>query len=399
MLDYEFKRAGRHEYKFALIVLDCDNFKHVNDTYGHIFGDKYLQAVADILEDKKRDGDIVARYGGDEFTVILPECDLNGAVTTSERLIQGIRDFELETDTGTKVKLTASIGVAIYPDHATNKKELFFIADGMMYKAKEEGKNLVKVPTDEDIVKIVKEEKHKSSMLVNAIANEQIIPYFQPIKPADDSDLMIHELLMRIKVGDKIVSASEFIETAEGMNLINKMDLMVIQKAFEKIQESNYNGILFINLSPKSLVMGDFINSVNMLVKEYNLDKEKIVFEITERETVKNFSLLEKFVLNLKSEGYKFAIDDFGSGFSSFHYIKKFPIDYLKIDGDFIVNINKDKKDKAFVRSMVTLAHEMGVKTVAEFVEDQEIVDELKTLDLDFYQGYFIGKPSQDFVL
>jgi len=399
MLDYEIKRAKRHEYKFALAVLDCDNFKHVNDTYGHMFGDKYLQSIADILEREKRDEDIIARYGGDEFTIILPECDLNGAVTTSRRIMDAIRNFELETDSGTKVKLTASIGLSVYPDHAMNKKELFFIADGMMYKAKEEGKDLVKVPSSDDIVNIVKEEKNKSSMLVNALANEQIVPYFQPIQPANDTDLVIHELLMRIKVGDKIFSAFEFIETAEGMNLINKMDLMVIQKAFEKIKESNYKGILFINLSPKSLIVGDFINTINALVKEYEIDKDKIVFEITERETVKNFSLLEKFVLNLKSEGYKFAIDDFGSGFSSFHYIKKFPIDYLKIDGDFIININKDKKDKAFVRSMVTLAHELGVKTVAEFVEDQDILDELETLGIDFYQGYYIGKPSQDFVL
>lgn len=399
MLDYEIKRARRHEYSFALMVLDCDNFKHINDTYGHVFGDKYLQSIADILEAQKRDGDIVARYGGDEFTIILPECDLNGAVTTANRIVNVIRDFELTTDAGTKVNTTMSIGISIYPTHAMTKKELFFIADGMMYKAKEEGKNSVKIPTDEDVINIVKEEKNKSSMLVNAIAKEQIIPYFQPIAPSNDVGLVIHELLMRINVDGKIVSAYEFIETAEGMNLINKMDLMVIKKAFEKIKESNYKGILFINLSPKSLVVGDFINSVNALVDKYQIDKSNIVFEITERETVKNFTLLEKFVLNLKSDGYKFAIDDFGSGFSSFHYIKKFPIDYLKIDGEFIININKDKKDRAFVRSIVTLAQELGVKTVAEFVEDQDIVDELETLDIDFYQGYFIGKPSEDFVV
>ena len=143
-----------------------------------------------------------------KFTIILPECDLNGAVATSQRILEAIRNFELETDTGTKVKLTSSIGLSIYPDHAMNKKELFFIADGMMYKAKEEGKNSVKIPTDKDIVNIVKEEKHKSSMLVNAIAKKQIVPYFQPIKPANDSDLIIHELLMRIEVDGKVVFCS-----------------------------------------------------------------------------------------------------------------------------------------------------------------------------------------------
>ena len=176
------------------------------------------------------------------------------------------------------------------------------------------------------------------------------------------------------------------------------MDLMVIEKAFKKIQETQYEGILFINLSPKSLIMGDFINKINGFVYKYGIQKDKIVFEITERETVKNFSLLEKFVYTLKLEGYKFAIDDFGSGFSSFHYIKKFPIDYVKIDGDFIVNINKDEKDRAFVNSIVTLAKELKIQTVAEFVENEEIVQVLNALEIDYYQGFHIGKPAQKFI-
>jgi len=134
------------------------------------------------------------------------------------------------------------------------------------------------------------------------------------------------------------------------------------------------------------------------LVEEFNINKEKIVFEITERETVKNFSLLEKFVQNLKAEGFKFAIDDFGSGFSSFHYIKKFPIDYLKVDGDFIININNDYKDKAFVHSIVTLAQELNIQTIAEFVESEEIVEILDGMGVDYYQGYHIGKPNQEFM-
>ena len=176
------------------------------------------------------------------------------------------------------------------------------------------------------------------------------------------------------------------------------MDLMVIEKAFIKIKESNYEGILFINLSPKSLIMGDFINKINNFVDKYGIIKEKIVFEITERETVKNFTLLEKFVHTLKAEGYKFAIDDFGSGFSSFHYIKKFPIDYLKIDGDFIVNIDKDVKDRAFVNSIVTLAKELNIKIIAEFVESQQIVEILDVLEIDYYQGFHIGRPADKFI-
>ncbi|UTJ05504.1 putative bifunctional diguanylate cyclase/phosphodiesterase [Arcobacter roscoffensis] len=399
MMSYEIKRAKRHNYSFALMIIDCDNFKHINDNHGHSFGDKFLQTIADILETHKRDEDIVARYGGDEFTIILPECDENGAQTVANRISKEIDNTKLETPDGTKIGLTISTGICVYPTHTMSQKEMFIIADHMMYQAKEEGKNLVKLPTQEDITYVLKQNQEKSLLLLNAIENNQIYPYFQPIKPSpsNENDVIIHELLMRIKHEDKIISAYEFIEIAEARGLINKMDLIVIEKAFEQIKKTNYKGLLFINLSPKSLIVGDFINKINDLVKEYEIQKDHIVFEITERETVKNFSLLERFVQNLKAEGYKFAIDDFGSGFSSFHYIKKFPIDYLKIDGDFIININKDEKDKAFVNSISTLAQELNVKTIAEFVENQEIVETLDTLNIDYCQGYHMGRPALEF--
>lgn len=398
MMEYEIKRAKRHEYSFALMIIDCDNFKPINDRYGHAFGDQFLQAFAKLLADTKRDEDIISRYGGDEFTIILPECDLNGAVSISNRIASTIESFSITTPEGNKIGITASIGVAIYPDHSLTQKELFIIADSMMYKAKEEGKNGVRVPQESEIMFLLKEQKNKSALLLEAITNNNILPYFQPIKPVDNNDIVIHELLMRILVDGKLMSAYEFIDTAEQMSIISKMDLMVIDNAFKKIQEEKYNGYIFINLSPKSLIVGNFVDNVVQMVKKYELNKSNIVFEITERETVKNFSVLEKFVLNLKYEGFKFAIDDFGSGFSSFHYIKKFPIDFLKIDGEFIVNINKDEKDKAFVQSIITLAQMLNVKTVAEFVEDDEIAKTLKDMGIDFMQGYHIGKPSPDFI-
>ena len=399
MMAYEIKRAAKHEYPFALMVIDCDNFKPINDNFGHAFGDKLLQTIADILEGEKRDEDIVARYGGDEFTIILPECDENGALTVANRISKRIENEKLIAPDGTKVGITISVGICVYPTHTLSQKDMFVIADSMMYQAKEEGKNSIKIPNERDISNILKTNQEKSSLLIKAIENDEIHPYFQPIKPASsENDLVIHELLMRINQNGRVISAFEFIEIAEARGLINTMDLMVIEKAFKKIQETNYEGILFINLSPKSLIVGDFINKINSFVKKYNIQKEKIVFEITERETVKNFSLLEKFVHNLKSDGYKFAIDDFGSGFSSFHYIKKFPIDYVKIDGDFIININKDEKDRAFVNSIVTLAKELKVNTIAEFVENEEIVEILNKLEIDYYQGYHIGKPSDKFI-
>jgi diguanylate cyclase (GGDEF)-like protein len=397
LLEYEIKRAARHNYKFALLVIDCDNFKPINDRYGHAFGDSFLQEFARLLSAHKRDEDILSRYGGDEFTVILPECDMDGALDVASKIVKAIEEFRLLAADGKYVSVTASVGVSIYPDHAQIEKELFLIADSMMYRVKEEGKNGVKFPSKDNILSIVKEQKAKSALLVDAVSNNRIVPYFQPLQNVLTGEVEIHELLMRIEIDGKVIPAYEFIEVAESMSMINRMDLMVIENAFIKINKEQYQGILFINLSPKSLIVGNYAESITNLIKKYNISKDNIVFEITERETVKNFSILEKFVLNLKLEGYKFAIDDFGSGFSSFHYIKKFPIDYLKIDGEFIININTDKQDRAFVNSILTLAKELNVKTVAEYVENEEIVVTLKEMGVDYLQGFHIGKPNVNF--
>ncbi|MCK9473543.1 bifunctional diguanylate cyclase/phosphodiesterase [Sulfurimonas sp.] len=398
-LEYEIKRASAHGYEFALMVIDCDNFKPINDRYGHAFGDLYLQEFARVLEESKRNEDILSRYGGDEFTLILPECGIEGALGVAHKIARTIEDFRLLATDGSYVGVTVSIGISIYPEHAKTQKELFVIADGMMYKAKEDGKNSIMIPSGDDIVSVIKEQKAKSLLLMDAVTNNRIVPYFQPIQTTISGKNEIHELLMRIEVDGKVISAYEFIEVAESMSIINRMDLMVIENAFIKMQAENYQGILFINLSPKSLIVGNYADSITQLITQYDISKDNVVFEITERETVKNFSLLEKFVMNLKMAGYKFAIDDFGSGFSSFHYIKKFPIDYLKIDGEFIININKDKKDKAFVHSILTLAKELNVKTVAEYVEDEEIVKTLKEMGVDYLQGFHIGRPQNNFTI
>lgn len=396
LLDYEVKRAARHKYAFGVLVIDCDNFKPINDTYGHSFGDDFLKKFADLLENSKRDEDILSRYGGDEFTVILPESTEKEVYTVASRILENVEKFEIDAPDGTTVGVTVSIGMAIYPNHSTEPKELFNIADTMMYQAKNQGKNAIRFPNEYDIEEIHKEVEDKSMIVLDAIKNEKIIPYFQPIMNTATNKVEINELLMRIEIDNEILTAGRFIETAESLGIVHKMDYIVIEKAFKKINETNYDGILFINLSPKALIIGEFITKIVNLTHKYKINKEKIVFEITERETVKSFSLLEKFVKNLKMEGFSFAIDDFGSGFSTFHYVKRFPIDYIKIDGDFIINLNKDEKDLAFVKSIVALAKELKVSTIAEFVEDEEILKFLKDIDVTYAQGFHIGKPSPE---
>ncbi|NMF88178.1 EAL domain-containing protein [Aromatoleum petrolei] len=393
LLEYEIMRAGRHGYHFAVVVIDLDNFKTVNDLHGHEFGDRYLQALAVEMHQALRQGDLMARYGGDEFTLILPETGEEQAYLVAQRLLQHVERMSLVAPDGSTVKATTSIGVAVFPDHGNDARDLFMVADNMMYKAKHEGKNAICIASADDMVGLFREMGEKSQLVMNALAEGCIVPFFQPICDARNSRIVIHELLMRIEADGRIIPAGEFIEVAESLGIAHKMDYMLIERAFAAVKAQGYGGMLFINLSPKALIVGEFISRIQKLAQDAGIDPQRIVFEITERETVRNITLLEKFVMALKLEGFKFAIDDFGSGFSSFQYVKRFPIDYIKIEGEFIRNMLKDDKDRALVQSIIALARGLGVKTIAEYVEDLEILDAARREGIDFAQGYFIGKP------
>ncbi len=397
LFEYEIGRAGRHGYKFALLVIDLDNFKSVNDTYGHGFGDLFLQEVATSLRNSLRTEDILARYGGDEFVAILPESDGQGAATTAKRILDAINTMTVMSPDGTSVKGSVSVGIGIYPDHAAEQKDLFLFADNMMYKAKSEGKNRIGVPTEEDVVEVFRHISETSIIILNAVENRDIIPYFQPLVSTKTGKTDAVEVLSRIRLGDgRIMGAGEFVEVAEKMGIIHKLDYIVMEKALQTVQEQGFPGNIFINLSPRALVLNEFVAESRRIVADSRIDPGRIVFEITERETIKNMNMLEKFVNNLKMEGFKLAIDDFGSGFSSFHYLKRFPIDFLKIEGDFIVNMIKNEKDRALVRSISLLAQELGIKTVAEYVEDEEVMQSVCKTGIDLAQGFHIGRPSEN---
>jgi len=399
LLSYEIIRADRHDYKFSILVIDLDNFKGINDTYGHAFGDQFLQDLSKSIRESLRGGDILARYGGDEFVVILPESDIEQTSMVAERILKHSGQLCLQSPDGTQVRSTMSIGIAIYPDHAKDMKDLFLFADNMMYKAKVEGKNCVRLPSDNDLVEVFKDIGEKSMIISNAIEQKKVIPFFQPILGLSNNTIEAVEVLSRIQLpDDTILSAYEFIEIAEKMSVIHMLDYIVMEKAFKMCHEANFNGMIFVNLSPKALVLNEFIPKVKQLIADSGIESNRIVFEITERDTVKNLTLLEKFVTDLKLEGFKFAIDDFGSGFSSFHYLKHFPVDFVKIEGDFVRNMNNDNRDAAFVKSISDLARELGAQTIAEFVEDQETIDAIKAAEVTHAQGYFISKPSKEII-
>lgn len=395
LLDYELDRCQRHDYQVALLMLDLDNFKAINDGYGHAMGDKLLRQLSLELQKVLRTGDVLARYGGDEFVVILPETSMEHAEQISERLLECMQNFGLETPQDGMVRVTGSIGTGLYPDHADNRKDLFMFVDNLMYRSKSQGKNRISLPHKEDVAEIFNDLNQKMVLVNDAIENRSVVPVFQPIQPNGD-DIPAVEVLSRIQLpDDTLMTAGEFIEIAESMGKVHLMDYIVMEKAFERMQQTGYKGLLFINLSPRSILVRDFLKTLKELTDRYQLDPGHIVFEITERDTVKNMGLLENFVHSLKDYGFLLAIDDFGSGFSSFHYLKYLPIDFVKIEGDFIANMANDPRDLAFVVSITDLAKKLNLKTVAEFVENEEVLRMVREVGIDYAQGFHVGRPAR----
>lgn len=397
LLQYETQRSMRQKYKFSLLHIDVDNFKIINDTYGHEVGDRFLKDFSDILRAAVRKGDIPARFAGDNFTAILPVCDEEQAYIVAKRLMDGLRSHSITLPDGAVVQETISIGVAVFPSHARDAKDLFLLADSMLGQAKSSGKDNMAFPSDGDNVEMLRNLSGKNIMILDAIQRrkKKIVPYFQPIIDVKNRSIMAYEVLTRIIVGDRVIPASDFIEAAESMGAIGKIDYQLIEQAFIMVTEKQYTGTLFLNLSPKAMVISDFMPTIRALFRDYAVDPGSMVFEITERDTVKNVRLFETFVRKLKDEGFRFAIDDFGAGYSSFQYLKNFPVDYLKVDGEFIRTMGVNgTMEREIVTSIAALAGRLNIKTIAEYVESELIFNEVDSAGIDYAQGYHIQRPS-----
>ena len=396
LLEYEVGRASRHDTPFVLCVIDLDDFKKINDTFGHATGDAFLKGMADLLIGEIRMGDILARYGGDEFALILPSTDLAGALFFVERLRGKIAVFQLATGDGRPtIESAVSIGLAAFPDHARNPQDLFSVADQMMYRAKQAGKNAVRAPTVEEAIHVYKAGKREAHLL-NLVRNLRIVPYFQPFVDLASRQITGYEVLARLEEANgQIAPAAEFIKVVEKAGLTATLDFEVLARALSLVDKRSLSGQFFFNMAPSSMAVPDFARRILEIVGRYSLPPSRIAFEITEREAIKNVRIVESLIGELKKFGFAFSIDDFGAGFSSHHYLRAFPVDYLKIDAPFLQGAGRGHSvDIAIVQSIVKLATSLGVRTVGEGIETSADLDVATVCGVTLGQGYFLGRPA-----
>ena len=398
-LKESLESAREEECEHALCYLDLDQFKIVNDTCGHIAGDEMLKQLASLLQSKVREADVLARLGGDEFGVLLRYCSLDQARVIAEDLRRTVREFRFVCDEHS-FETGVSIGVVSVDGHTHNLVEVQSAADVACYAAKEGGRNRVHlyVPDDHELQQR-QGEMRWVSRIHKAMAEDRFMLYCQPILPVDKQSALPdhYEILLRIQDEDgQEVLPMAFIPAAERYNLMPMIDGWVVQNVLRSVQQSGMNlrsDIWTINISGRSLGDEEFLQLISRELDETEFPGEQICFEITETAAIANLRKAGRFIKILKARGCKFALDDFGSGLSSFAYLKNLEVDYLKIDGGFVRDIAIDKIDRAMVEAINNLGHVMNIRTIAEFVENEQILDVLRALKVDYAQGYGIARP------
>ncbi len=402
--EFEFRLAESLEaveelaQHHALAYIDLDQFKIINDTCGHMAGDELLRQLATLFTCHTRKSDTLARLGGDEFGLLMEDCSMENAVIVANKIREAVEDFQFMHE-----KHIYTLGVSIGLIEINQKysmTDLLKHVDAACYAAKDAGRNRVHLYHEHDNTLISRHgEMQWVSRITQAINNDDFILYGQAIRPiSGDGKLTAHvEILIRMKNADgSIIPPGAFLPAAERYNLSTKLDRWVVSKLLKTIGTGSQLkvGVVAINLSGPSLCDEDFLTFLLNLILETKIDPARLCFEITETAAIANLTSATHFITSLHKIGCLFALDDFGSGLSSFAYLKNLPVDYLKIDGVFVRDIVTDPIDLAMVKSINEIGHVMGMKTIAEFVENDQILDALRVIGVDYAQGYGIGKPE-----
>jgi diguanylate cyclase (GGDEF)-like protein len=391
---------GDEEATHALLYLDLDQFKVVNDTFGHTAGDALLRQLSEIVHGRVRSTDLLARLGGDEFGILLERCNEKRALEVAEAIRGDVEGYRFEwKDSFTTIR--CSIGVVMVTCENADVAALMSSADVACYSAKDMGRNQVHLYKDSD-ASLRHEEMKWVSRISSAVEDDRLELYYQPIIGINDESGKSrghYELLLRMRDEDgELVGPDQFIPAAERYNLMSTLDRWVIRKALSELadreggDEARYT--IAINLSGTSLSEDRFLEDVIKELEKSKLPPGAICFEITETAAISNLSRVVHFMQTLKKLGCKFSLDDFGSGLSSFTYLKNLPVDYLKIDGQFISNVADDTVDESMVKAIQQVGHAMGIETIAERVETKSVLEKLSSLGIEFAQGYYIARPT-----
>ena len=384
----------------ALLYVDLDQFKVVNDTFGHAAGDALLARISKQIQGNIRSSDLLSRLGGDEFGILLELCDEQRAEDVAEAIRASIEEYRFDwQDAFTNVR--CSIGIVMVTAENAEIAELMSSADVACYSAKDMGRNRVHLYRHSD-VSLRHEEMKWVSRITHAVEEDRLELFFQPIIGIGDEQSKTcghYELLLRMRdENGELVRPDLFIPSAERYNLMSTLDRWVIHETLSKLADRSSTGearyTLAVNLSGSSLSEDRFLEFVISELQKQKLPDGAICFEITETAAISNLSQVIHFMQTLKQLGCLFSLDDFGSGLSSFTYLKNLPVDFLKIDGHFISNVAKDSVDESMVRAIHQVGHAMGIQTIAERVESQEVLEKLGSIGIEYAQGFYIARPA-----
>jgi diguanylate cyclase (GGDEF)-like protein/PAS domain S-box-containing protein len=390
--------------RYALCYLDLDNFKVVNDTSGHYAGDELLKQLTVKLRMELREADTLARLGGDEFGVLLEGCPIDKAYDLAEAIRQIVEDFRFVWD-NTSFRIGVSIGLVPITVDSGSLSDVLSAADSACYVAKDQGRNRIHVyqPNDEAVL-----EQHGQMQWVQRIQDvldqNRFRLFFQPIaklsrKPGEKCTIHGEVLIRMLDENNKIVGPGSFIPAAERYQVMPSIDRWVVSNTFHMLMQNEVHihghvSSCCINLSGQSLSDERFMGFLVDEIKNSGVPPEILVFEITETAVIANLCNASKLISTLREMGCRFALDDFGVGLSSFGYLKNLAVDYLKLDGCFVKNMVRDNIDHAMVKAINQIGHTMNIKTIAEFVEDEETLNAVREVGVDYAQGYFIAKPA-----
>lgn len=397
LLERHLAEARRYERRGAVLWMDLDGFKEINDGLGHKVGDDLLASLAHRMRATVRDSDVLARLGGDEFAVLYLNVDSEQAQIAAGRLLDAIRKHTAVID-GEALRTTASLGIVLFPDHGASASELLMKADMAMYRAKAQGRNRSCLYSpDEEKVDDPESRVDWLRVIRDALENDGFILYAQPILDLAENRIVHYEILLRLLGrSGQIIPPGAFLDVAEQFGLSGDIDRWVLQKVMDTLADEQLpSDVSFaVNLSPRSLTDPALLDAISSRTSLSVIGPVRLVLEITETAAIYNIHVAKDFLRALRTQGYEFALDDFGMGFSSFYQLKNLDVDYLKIDGSFIRNLGRDPVDRHLVVAMVQLAKGLGKRTIAEFVETEETLEVLRSIGVDCAQGFHIGRPE-----